>query len=781
MTRAGAGPETGGGQAQEPGPARRFRREALASRNLMREFGPAIRVTWPGRVPGATRPRLRDLPAAVRRLFQRRVPLRIQSQSSDCGPACLAMTLGYHGVEASVDALRDELDAGRGGVRARALLNAARSRGLTGRGVQTSLAGLRDLPRGSILFWEFNHFVVLEHVSRRHVQVADPALGRRHVPMAAADQAFTGVALEFQGSMESRSRRIRATATPWRLLWQFLPRCRPWVPLAGASLLLLPFTLAVPFATAYVVQRATAHSLTDLPQTLALAGVAALLFFLLQIMRAQAIVSLQAIADKRVTLGLLDHLLSLPYGFFARRSPGDLAMRVRTSTAVRQVLTSSTLSTVFDGLLVLAYLAALLIVSGTLTIVVAAAALLQILVLLAAWGRQVHLGAEALETQARAQSELTELLSSVATLKSAGLAGTLALRWSHALAAEINARTRSRRSLGMATSLSAGLQLAAPLSVLATGAVLFRHGAVSLGTVIGFSTLAMGLFVPVSNLVLAGLQVSSLAPTLTRLADVLEAAPEQARGGQVQLAGLRGDVEFRGVCFSYERSSEPVLRDISLAVRPGGFLAILGASGSGKSTLAMLLAGLYEASDGEILIDGAEMRTLDRAALRQHCSFICQDARIFEGSVYDNIAFGNPEATPAAIAEAARLVAISPDIEAMPMRYETLLGPGGIGLSGGQRQRIVLARALVRRPALLIMDEATSALDPVTERQVLDGLLSLDMTLIVIAHRLAEASRADQVAVLSGGRVAQLGSHAELLQLSGQYRQLCVRSAATPA
>lgn len=718
---------------------------------------------------------LGDLRLRARR--RRQVPVQLQSQASDCGPVSLMMALLHHGIRVSLEQLRQDTGCGRDGVSARSLLAAARGYGLPGRGVRTSLEGLRSLPPGSILFWKFNHFVVLERATRQHADIVDPAYGRRRLRTADVGRLFTGVVLEFDAPLRSvaRSSPAEAPPTPWRHLAYFFPRSKKWVSLIAISLAVLVFGLLAPMSSSYIVNHhGLGGKLTPVQATVAL-GLSALSFFLLQLVRGIVILALQAAAEKRMTLGIFNRLLSLPYGYFARRSPGDLALRVRTSTSVRNVLSASVLSAAFDGVLVSVYLAAFFLIDLQVALWVLLLAAAEIGLLLLAWRPQVYLAADQLECQAQSNSGLMELLDGIGTVKAGGLDEVMGGRWAHCLTEEINAGTRRLRHFTLFSSLVAALQFMAPLLVLVTAAFKVSAGQLSLGEMTALTTLSMGVFTPLTSLVTAGFQVAMLKAPLTRLGDILEAEPDEPGRMAKSRLGAEADLAVKGVRFQYPGATTPVLTDIDLTISAGSFVTLMGPSGCGKSTLALILSGLYRPSAGQVLVGGRALDDIDRACLRRSISFVNQNARIFAGSIRDNITMGaaaEDDGYPCDYVRAATIAQVHDEIAAMPMGYETLLGPGGSGLSGGQCQRIALARALVRRPQILILDEATSALDRITEQKVISNIRELGCTLLLITHRLAAAADADEICIISDGKIVRRAFHDLLSAQPGQYRDL---------
>jgi ABC-type bacteriocin/lantibiotic exporter with double-glycine peptidase domain len=309
------------------------------------------------------------------------------------------------------------------------------------------------------------------------------------------------------------------------------------------------------------------------------------------------------------------------------------------------------------------------------------------------------------------------------------------------------------------------------------GASQVLAGQMSLGDMLAFNTLALAFLTPLASLVTNGRQWQLVSAHLDRIADVIEAEPEQS----IRLEGeepLSGCIRLRDVSFRYDDHAPWVLRNVSLVIEPGQKVALVGRTGSGKSTLGMLLLGLYPPTEGEILYDGRFLNQIHHRWLRQQFGVVLQDPFLFSGSIRQNLAFHNPDMPLEKVMAAAKLAAIHEDIEQMPMGYETLLSEGGGGLSGGQRQRLALARALVNEPGILLLDEATSQLDIVTEALVDDNLNQLTSTRIIIAHRLSTIRNADLIFVLDKGSIVESGTHTSLLMQDGPYATL-IKSQAT--
>ena len=702
-----------------------------------------------------------------------RIPVVRQLELSDCGAACLAMTLAHHGRPVGLDEMRRATGTGRGGVAAAAMVEAAGRYGLHARGVRVGIDALGHLPRGSILHWELSHFVVLDRVRRDgSIDVLDPAVGRYRVEPQRLSQAFTGVALVFEPTQDFTTSKGSKPRSVWRYVGPLLLRTRLLPRIVLVSLLIQILALAVPVMTGVVVDRVVPAGDLDLLAVL-VAGLGAMVVFhfLTSFVRAHLLLHLRAHLDLQISTGFISHLVRLPPSFFLRRSAGDLMMRLNSNATIREILTTTAMSTVLDGAFVSLYLIVIAFQSPTMAVVVAALGVIQVATLLVTQRRNHRLMSESLQAQSRAQSYLVQVLAGIETLKALGAEHRAVERWSHLFVDEVNASLARGRLSAAVDSVLGSLRTGSPLIVLGVGAALVLDGQLTLGTMLAVSALAAGLLTPLSALVGTGLQAQLLGSYMERINDVLDTPPEQEAGAGEPVDALSGRVEVEGIGFAYE-SGPDVLDDVSLAVEPATTLAIVGRSGSGKSTLAHVLAGLYPPTRGRVLYDGRDLRELDVLSVRRKIGMVPQHPYLFGTTIRENITLAAPDATMDEVEEAARLAAIHDDVVRMPLGYETVLADGGASLSGGQRQRLALARALVHRPAILILDEATSALDSATETQVYENLRTIDVTKVVIAHRVSTIARADVIVVMRDGVFAEQGTHDELVAADGEYALL---------
>jgi len=721
----------------------------------------------------------------------RRTPTILQLEAVECGAAALAMVLAHHGRHVPLEQMRVDCGVSRDGSKASGILRAARSYGMEARGYKKEPKDLAELPMPAIVFWNFNHFVVLEGFKDGRARLNDPARGRRVVDAAEFDQAFTGVVLAFEPGPEFRPGGLAPSAL--RSLERYLHGFEGWIGAAFfIGLALVVPGLVMPWLLGrFVDEVLVAHS--DGVAVPLLVGFVAAAFaraFLVAV-QARLLMDTFGLAVRAAARRFFAHALALPMTFYSQRSPGEIAARVELNERVAEVIAADLATVALDFVTASFFLVLMVRMEPRLALVVTACLALEIF----AWQALARRTAEASQELSVQGGKLSGVatggLANIESIKAGGQETALFLKWIGLQIQFINASLRAQRytlSLGQAPAF---LGLASQLAVLGLGSGFIMKGGMSVGDLVAFQLLLAGFTAPVHALFTHTQKLQTLRGDLSRLDDVLNHAAErdvavQKRESTVPAPRLGGALEFRGVRFGYNPAEAPLLDGLSLTLRPGGRVAIVGASGSGKSTVARLAAGLYHPWSGEILFDGKPRAAYEREHLAANVAYVDQDVMLFEGSVRDNLTLWDPAPRGRGTSreEDGRLRnaltdAVIAEILERPGGLDAPLEEGARNLSGGQRQRLEIARALTREPSILILDEATSALDPSTEAMVEGNLRKRQVSCLVVAHRLSTVRDADEIVVLESGRVVERGTHAQLVAIAGgRYAMLVANEGA---
>jgi ATP-binding cassette, subfamily B, bacterial len=708
------------------------------------------------------------------RIRRRRVPVLQGMTIAECGAACLAMILSYYGRKTSVSEVRDYCGVGRDGLTALSIAQAARQYGLRVRAISLQENDFRFVTLPAIVHWEFNHFLIVERWSPTHVDLVDPAVGRRRLTSEEFDASFTGVVLMLEPGVHFAP---RSSSSGLNLLSYFVNYVR-YAPatlfqVLFASLLLQIFGLAVPILTKVVVDSIIPFGLRN---ALLLVGLGMLILVCAQLvtglLRSAVLLYLQTHIDSQMMLGFFEHLLTLPLHFFQQRWSGDILARLNSNIVIRDTISTQLISTALDGSFVLVYLLILFSQSLLFGILAFAIGVFQV-VLLIVTNRQMHqLARKELVAQGKSYGYIAEALAGIETLKAAGSEQRALEQWTNLFFEQMNVSVRRSSLSSLLDTVMGTLRTASPLALLWVGTMLVLNGSMEIGTMLALNALAIAFLTPLASLVSSGQRLQLVRSHLERVADVMEAEPEQDTKEVSQPPHLSGYIRLENVSFQYDPQAPNVLYNIDVSIRPGQKVAIVGRTGSGKSTLGKLLLGMFLPTRGEVYYDGIPLRMLNYQAVRSQFGVVVQDSSIFSGSIRENISLTDPGMNMQRIIKAAQMAAIHDDIMQMPMEYETLVSEGGSALSGGQRQRLALARALVNAPAILLLDEATSSLDVVTEQAIEQNLRKLACTQIIIAHRLSTIRNADLILVLHNGTIVELGTHQQLLNRNGYYATL---------
>jgi len=721
-------------------------------------------------------PPRRTVPRARRRTV--RTPTVLQMEAVECGAASLAMVLGHYGKHVPLEELRIACGVSRDGSRASNLLKAARSYGLTAKGMQMDLAALAEVQAPAVLFWEFNHYVVYDGMGRRFgrrgVWVNDPGKGRRFVPMEDFDGSFTGVVLVMEpgedfaqggrrpGVLGAMPARLRGTAGT-------LPAA------VLASLLLVLVGAAVPALSRTYIDMFLIGGQTSLLDVLfASMGACVLLTLVLTWLQQANLHHGRIISSTLSSARFLRHLLRLPVTFFSQRSPADLVQRLQSNDAVAETLARDLAAAGVDAVVVVLYAVLLYTYDPQLTFVGIGVALLNIVAMRVVIRLRATRTAKLRADNARLTNTAYSGLQLIETMKATGGEDGYFRKWAGQHATTLEEQQR----LGVP---SAWLGVVAPtLATLNSALILWIggmraiEGHISVGLLVAFQALVTRFTAPLTRLNGVAGRIQDFAADVARLKDVenFRADPLYSRPGGESTRRLHGHVELENITFGYSPLDKPLLTGFGLTVGPGQQVALVGGSGSGKSTVSRLIAGLYTPWEGVIRIDGQRLEDIPRGALAASVSFVDQDVFLFEGTVRDNVALWDPSVPDDAVVEALRDAALYDVVMRRPGGIRSRVEQDGRNFSGGQRQRLEIARALVRRPSILVLDEVTSALDAETELVVMDNLRRRGCACVVIAHRLSTVRDSDEIVVLQHGTIVERGRHEELVARGGAYAAL---------
>ncbi|MEM8791743.1 MAG: NHLP family bacteriocin export ABC transporter peptidase/permease/ATPase subunit [Pseudomonadota bacterium] len=707
-------------------------------------------------------------------LRRTRTPSILQLEAAECGAASLAMVLGYFGRHVPLDQLRALCGVSRDGAKASSILKAARTFGLNAKGLKAEPEHLITIRGPMIAFVNFNHFLVVEKATHRHVWVNDPAEGRRKVPFQEFSDTFTGVVLTFEKGegFEAGDQRPSTLRAVLRRLGGFqLPLL--FVLLINVALVVPG--IIVPVFSQVFVDYILVRGLEDwlLPVLIGMAVTAVVRFILLEI-EAHTLLRLTEALTLKTGGELFWRLLRLPVSFYAQRFSGEVAERLRLNEQLCDLISGQLIGAVLALITSIFFAAVMAFYNLSLAITVVTLSVLNVIVL--------RLSTRALSEKARsvaiAQGKLhgarISAIKDIETFKASGAEDIVFSRWMGLQASVTNGEQAAARISAWTLAVPGLVSALITGTVLVYGGWLVMQGEMTLGMLVAFQSLSASFIGPVKELAGFGAQLQELRSFTQRLEDVLEQPVdprfERQAAEMDRLPG--GRITLDGVSFGYAPLDPPLISDLSLDIEPGKRIALVGASGSGKSTIGRLLAGLETPQEGKVLIDGRSPSDWPRPALAARFAYVHQDVSMFEGSVRSNLNMWDETLPEQQIFAAAHDAEIHGVISARAEGYDTSMREGGGNFSGGERQRMEIARALAQDPSIIVLDEATSALDPVSEQRVMDAIRRRGATCVIIAHRLSVIRDCDEIIVLDRGAPVERGQHEDLLEAEGSYARL---------
>lgn len=716
-------------------------------------------------------------------MFKRRFKVIKQHDMKDCGPACLAMVCFHYGLKQSIARIRELAGTDLQGTTMKGMAEAAARLGFEACGVEAETPeALQEIPLPAIAHVMtddgFNHYAVIYKVSKEKVWVADPSVGRRAYSAAQFWQRWTGVLLLLEPG-ETFQPGNETTPVFQRFLQLLKPQAKLLAPLFFISMLFNVLGLLGAFYFRLLIDDIVPNESVQFLHALSLAIVTLYIFrALLSYVRNHMILHFNRRLEQELELGFFRHVIHMPMHFFETRKTGEIISRMSDAGHVRDALSSSMVTLMIDALMVI--LGTILLYLQSPFLFGIALMLVPFYILSAVLFHKPYtaINHKQMESSAKLTSYMVESFHGIATVKSYNAEQAVLKQTESRFMEMLDNVFKQGKLFNFQASMQMGLELIGSTVILWVGAVQVLEGSMTLGQLITFSALMSYFLDPILNLIQLQPEMQSAVVAAERLNEILDLKTELAEQKQAQAAleHLKVPIEMRDVTFRYG-SRAPVLKQINFKIEPGTLAAFVGKSGSGKTTIAKLLVRFYDPEAGNIYFGDRPAKEIDRTALRARIAYASQESFFFNGTIYDNLCFGLEEAPPLKeVIHAAKLAQAHGFISKMPMQYGTMLEENGANLSGGQKQRLAIARALLKKPDVLLLDEAASQLDAQTEAAVIDQIAQLCreqcMTVILITHRLSTLRHADQIFVLENGKLMEQGTHAELVSQKGKYVQL---------
>ena len=705
-----------------------------------------------------------------------KVPVVMQMEALECGAASLAMICAYYGKWIPLEQIRVDCGVSRDGANAKNLLVAARSYGFTAKGYRYEPDDLKKKGKfPCIIHWNFNHFVVLNGFRGKKAFINDPAKGTYAVSMEIFDKSFTGICLMFEPSENFSPSGKRKSVLSFA--FERLRGAKTAVAFVVLTTLIAALIgVITPAFSRIFMDRLLTHESPDwfYPFLIALTAISLLQL----VISALEVYYSNRINGKLATVGsstFLWKVLHLPMEFFSQRLAGDIQGRQGSNASIAGSIVNTFAPLALNAIMMIFYLVVMIRYSWILTLVGLSALIINTWMSRIISKKRVNITRVMMRDAGKLSGATIAGVEMIETIKSSGAENGFFEKWA-GYQASVNSQkikyAKINQYLGMIPSVISTLT---GIAVLMLGVWFAMEGTFTVGMIMAFQGVLSSFSAPAMTLISAGQTLQEMRTQMERVEDVMlyrEDACYKTEVKEENFAKLRGAIELKNVTFGYSRLSEPVIKDFSLNVKPGGRVALVGASGCGKSTISKLVSGLYQPWSGEILYDGKRLNEIDRNVFTGSLAVVDQEITLFEDTIGENIKMWDDSIEDFEMIMAARDAQMHEEIMRREGGYRYKIAEGGKDFSGGQRQRLEIARVLAQDPTVIILDEATSALDAKTEYDLVKAVKDRGITCIVVAHRLSTVRDCDEIIVLDHGVAVERGTHEELYAKGGKYTQL---------
>lgn len=679
--------------------------------------------------------------------MKNKVPVIIQSESTECGNACLSMICGFYGKDIDLFNFRNRYGSTSQGATLNVLAAIAQKAGLKTRALSLDIAEIKELRLPCILHWSLNHFVVLVAIKGKRFIIHDPALGRRVVHLQELSENFSGIALEAWPDSDFRQEKQRSRLKLLDLMHNMVGLKSALIKIFMLSVVIETVNLLLPMGTQIV----TDHVITAHDENLLLVICVGLMFFTIfktwvSMIRAWVSLKLNTLTDVQWKTSFFDHLMSLPLAFFEKRQLGDIQSRFASLDIIRATFTNSIVTGMIDSIMTIGLLIMLSLYGGWLVWVVLGFTVCYAIMRALTYKFYRTVSEELIVKRARSGSHFMESLYGIATIKSLNLKNRRSQHWLNTNIDVSNAGLKQTRFDMLFGGINTFINSADQVVILWLGAQMVMDNTMTIGMFMAFNAYRGQFTQRAASLIDLTMQLKMLSLHNERISEIVYSEPEvdsPLRNVFEENVGV--SLEVRELAYQYDLLSKPVFSNVNISVAAGESVALVGVSGIGKTTLLKVMSGLLTPERGEIFIGGFDINKIGINNFRSNIACVLQEDRLFSGSITDNISGFDDEVDEALVIECAMQCNIHEEILRMPMGYETIIGELGAGISGGQKQRLLIARALYQKPRILFMDEATSHLDINNEKIINAAIESLNITRIIIAHRPSTIACADRI------------------------------------
>ncbi|CDR52647.1 peptidase domain-containing ABC transporter [Staphylococcus schweitzeri] len=693
-----------------------------------------------------------------------RVRFQQQSEHSECGLACVTMLIDFWKKKQSLSEMREKYGVPNGGYNLAQMQFILQQYGISSKAIKIKAESIKAVPVPFIVFWKSKHFIIVEKILSKNVIIIDPAIGKIKISYSEFKKNYSDISLYLTSERDKYFDLPKFNLTIKNIINSNI---NLFIKTFFIFLLAQCISICIPFIIRWLIDGEEKKIENIVVYTLILICA----YFTVNIFRVRMITNLQIATDKELLSQTISKLLDLPYSYFTNRNNGELIYRINSNVYIREIFIDQLISAIVNVCFFIFYLIVMFILSMHLAIITIFITIFIMIVSIINTTILKKIAQNEVVVLTNSQGLISEMVNNIFTIKATNSQGYIFNKWSLNFEEQIYYEKKKAKYNSILANIPQMMQTFYTLIIYVFGYYLITKNYITLGSLIAFSTIGTSFLVPITSILSSYTQFQTIKVYLDRLLDILQTKKESSKFGDKNLEDFKGDISLHNVSYKYSLLSEEVISNISLKIKSGDRVAIVGASGSGKSTLLKVLAGLYLNSSGKVVYGKEDIRFLDIRKLRENIGVVLQENVVFNGSVKENIIMGRDYSEEQVI-DILKKVDLYDYISSFPLGLETQISELGQNISGGQRQKISIARTIISNPKVIFLDEPTSSLDNLSEKAIMNHLFNIESTLVVVAHRLETIKNFDKIIVLDKGGVVGIGTHSELLNKNYVYQKL---------